>query len=64
LVGRGAAQTSGPAAAATAIGVGVLSNTLLKMALALVLGRGRFRWIVAGTLLAMGAALVGTNALR
>jgi uncharacterized membrane protein (DUF4010 family) len=61
---RGAAQTSGPETAATAIAVGVLSNTLLKMALAFFLGGGRFRWIVAGTLLAMGAALVGTIALR
>jgi uncharacterized membrane protein (DUF4010 family) len=54
---RGVAQTSGPAIAATAIAVGVLSNTVLKSGLAFFLGSARFRLIAGGTLLLMAAAL-------
>jgi uncharacterized membrane protein (DUF4010 family) len=44
--------------AALAIAIGVLSNTTLKLGIALVIGAGAFRTIVAGALLAMGAAAV------
>lgn len=54
---RGVAQNAGVEIAATAIAVGVLSNTLLKMGLAVVLGSARFRAIAGGALLAMAAAL-------
>ncbi len=55
---RGAAYTVSPEAAAIAIGIGVLSNTVLKLALAAALGRGRFRVVTAGVLamMAIGAA--------
>jgi uncharacterized membrane protein (DUF4010 family) len=56
---RSVARTSSLELAALAIAVGVLSNTVLKMALALILGRAQFRTIAAGTLalmLAGGAA--------
>jgi uncharacterized membrane protein (DUF4010 family) len=43
---------------ATAITVGVLSNTALKLALALVWGTGRFRLLTCTALLAIGATLV------
>lgn len=54
---RGVAQSAGVEIAATAIAVGVLSNTLLKMGLAVVLGSARFRAIAGGALLVMAAAL-------
>jgi uncharacterized membrane protein (DUF4010 family) len=41
---------------ARAIAIGILSNTVLKLALALFLGRGEFRWIAGLGLLAWGAA--------
>jgi len=44
------------ALAATAIAVGVLSNTILKLILALALGRGEFRGIAAGGLVALALA--------
>jgi uncharacterized membrane protein (DUF4010 family) len=46
------------AIAAAAIGVGVLSNTILKLVMALLLGNLAFRWVVGGTLLVMAAAAV------
>lgn len=59
---RGVAQTVSPAIAATAIAVGVLANTGLKLGLALVFGSPRFRTIAGGTLalmlVAAGAAIV------
>ena len=56
---RGVAATGDRALAALAISIGVLSNTAMKMTMALFLGRGAFRVIAAGTLavmLAVGAA--------
>jgi len=50
---RSVTRTSSLELAALAIAVGVLSNTAMKMAIALFLGRGRFRWIAAGTLALM-----------
>lgn len=44
--------------AAKAIAVGVLTNTAFKTAVALVVGSGRFRWLVLGGLGALGAASV------
>ena len=59
---RGVAQTISPAVAATAIAVGVLTNTGLKLGLALFFGSRRFRTIAGGALalmlVAIGAALV------
>ena len=58
---RGAAQTTSPATAATAIAVGVFANTGMKLGLALVFGSRGFRLIAGGALalmlLALGAAL-------
>jgi uncharacterized membrane protein (DUF4010 family) len=45
-------------AAADALTVGIFANTLLKASVALVIGRGRFRWIVAAALAAMAATIV------
>jgi uncharacterized membrane protein (DUF4010 family) len=59
---RSVARTSSLELAALAIAVGVLSNTAMKMAMALILGRAQFRTIAAGTLAAMllgGAAALG-----
>ena len=50
---RSVTRTSPLEVAALAIGIGVLSNTAMKMAIALILGRGRFRTIAAGTLALM-----------
>ena len=59
---RSVARTSSLELAALAIGVGVLSNTAMKMTIALILGRAQFRTIAAGTLAVMllggAAALV------
>lgn len=59
---RGVAQTVSPAMAATAIAVGVLANTGLKLGLALFFGSRGFRTIAGGALalmlVAVGAALV------
>lgn len=44
--------------AAQALSIGILSNTVLKIAAALILGRGRFRMLTAGGLAAIGAAIV------
>ena len=50
---RSIARTSSLDVAALAIAVGVLSNTAMKMAIALILGRSQFRTIAAGTLALM-----------
>lgn len=50
---RSVSRTSSLELAALAIAVGVLSNTALKMAIALILGRSQFRTIAAGTLALM-----------
>lgn len=59
---RGVATTDSPAVAATAIAVGVLTNTAMKLGLAVFLGAPGFRAIAGGTLavmfLAMGSALL------
>jgi uncharacterized membrane protein (DUF4010 family) len=59
---RGVAQTISPVVAATAIAVGVLANTAMKLGLALFLGAPGFRAIAGGTLalmlVAIGAALL------
>ena len=51
-----AAEAGAVIPAARAIAVGVLSNTLLKLALVLVIGHGAFRGLAAGGLLAMAVA--------
>jgi uncharacterized membrane protein (DUF4010 family) len=56
---RSVARTSSLQLAALAIAVGVLSNTAMKMTIALSLGRSQFRTIAAGTLAVM---LVGGGA--
>jgi len=59
---RDVAQAVSPAVAATAIAIGVLTNTAMKLALATVLGSRGFRLIAGGALAlmlaAIGAALV------
>jgi uncharacterized membrane protein (DUF4010 family) len=59
---RGVAVTACPAVAATAIAVGVLANTAMKLALAVFLGASRFRVIAGGALalmlVVMGAAVL------
>ena len=42
--------------AAEVIAIGILSNTVLKLALALAIGRNRFRWLAAAGLAAMAIA--------
>ena len=61
---RGVAQTVSPAVAATAIAVGVLANTGLKLALALFFGSRRFRLVAGGALALMLLALGIALALR
>jgi uncharacterized membrane protein (DUF4010 family) len=56
---RGVAQTVSPAVAATAIAIGVLANTAMKLGLAVVLGSRRFRAIAGGALALMLVALGG-----
>jgi uncharacterized membrane protein (DUF4010 family) len=45
--------------AATALAAGIVSNTLLKLSVACVIGRGAFRVITSATLGAMAAAILG-----
>ncbi len=52
--------TTAPAIAATAIGIGVLSNTCVKLTIAAVVGRGRFRLLTAIGLASMAVALGAT----
>jgi uncharacterized membrane protein (DUF4010 family) len=54
--GHGASQK----VAAQALALGILSNTALKAVVALAIGTGRFRWVAAGTLAGIGAALGGS----
>jgi uncharacterized membrane protein (DUF4010 family) len=60
---RGVARTGSPAVAATAIAVGVLANTAMKLGLALFLGNRTFRLIAGGALTLMLATLAATLAL-
>jgi hypothetical protein len=46
-----------PAVASIAIGIGVLSNTCVKLAVAAIIGRGRFRMLSVTGLAAMAALL-------
>jgi uncharacterized membrane protein (DUF4010 family) len=59
---RNVAETVSPEAAATAIAVGVLTNTAMKLGLSLAFGSHRFRTIAGGALglmlVALGAAIV------
>lgn len=61
-VTRAVAAGTAPAVAAIAITIGVLANTITKLLIALVIGRGRFRlWTASGLGLmavALGAAIV------
>lgn len=57
---RGVAATDSPAMAATAIAVGVLTNTAMKLGLAVVLGAPRFRAVAGGALALMLVAMGGT----
>lgn len=59
LVTKGAAAD----VAATAVTIGVLANTLVKMTIALVVGRGQFRVLTAVGLAAMAVALGAAIAL-
>lgn len=56
---RGVAATASPAIAATAIAVGVLANTVMKLGLAVVFGAPRFRAIAGGSLALMLVAVGG-----
>jgi uncharacterized membrane protein (DUF4010 family) len=58
------ADSVSPAVASAAIAVGVLSNTGMKMALAVILGSHRFRLITACTLAGMLVALAAALAIR
>jgi uncharacterized membrane protein (DUF4010 family) len=59
---RDVATTGSPAIAATAIAVGVLANTAMKLGLGILFGAARFRVIAGGALalmlVAIGAALL------
>jgi uncharacterized membrane protein (DUF4010 family) len=59
---RGVAESASPAMAATAITIGVLSNTAMKLGLAVFFGSRRFALVAGGALLlmlvALGSALV------
>ncbi len=56
---RGLGTRAGIDEAAQAIAVGILANTLLKASVAVVIGRGVFRGLTAGALLAVAALLAG-----
>ena len=56
---RGVAQEVSPAVAATAIAIGVLANTAMKLGLAVFLGGQRFRAIAGGALALMLVAVGG-----
>ena len=48
--------------AASALAVGIVSNTVLKLGVVLALGTGRFRWLAAGGLLLIALALAASIA--
>jgi uncharacterized membrane protein (DUF4010 family) len=56
---RGVAASASPAIAATAIAVGVLANTGMKLGLTIVFGAPRFRIIAGSALSLMLVALAG-----
>jgi uncharacterized membrane protein (DUF4010 family) len=57
---RGASGTLSPSVAAIAIAVGVLTNTAMKLGLAVVLGSSKFRLLAGSALLLMLLALAAT----
>jgi uncharacterized membrane protein (DUF4010 family) len=57
---RGVAETASPGIAATAIAVGVLANTGMKLGLALFFGTARFRMIAGGALAMMLLAIAAS----
>ncbi|HUU35438.1 MAG TPA: MgtC/SapB family protein [Vicinamibacterales bacterium] len=59
---RGMAARAGLDAAARAIAVGVFTNTVLKAAIAVTVGRGAFRGVAGAALTAMALALAATLA--
>jgi uncharacterized membrane protein (DUF4010 family) len=61
---RDVAQAVSPATAAAAITIGVLTNTVLKLGLALLFGSRRFKVIAGGALFLMLVALGGALILR
>jgi uncharacterized membrane protein (DUF4010 family) len=61
---RGAADGIPIDVAARAVTVGVLTNTVVKLGVAMVLGRAEFRWLAGPTLAAMAAALGISLVLR
>lgn len=61
---RSAAASGDVSPAALALVAGILSNTLLKLTVAVVLGRGSFRTATAAMLGAMGLAMAVTLVLR
>ena len=61
---RGTATMASPVLAATAIAIGVLANTAMKLGLALFLGAPRFRAIAGGALALMLVAIAATLLLR
>lgn len=56
---RGVAETASPEMAATAIAIGVLTNTVMKLGLAVTIGSRRFALIAGGALLLMLIAIGG-----
>ena len=60
---RGVAYTASHRTAAVAIAIGVLANTVLKLALTLIFGSPRFQRIAGGILALMTLAAAGTLAL-
>lgn len=61
---RGVADTASPEVAATAIAIGVLSNTAMKLGLAVTIGSRRFALIAGGALLLMLITIVSALGLR
>lgn len=57
-----AADGATPEAAATAVTIGVIANTIVKLGIAIVIGRGRFRTLAGAGLALMGAALAAAVA--
>lgn len=61
---RDVARAVSPAVAAAAIAIGVLTNTAMKLGLALLFGSRSFKLSAGGALVLMLAALGGALALR
>jgi uncharacterized membrane protein (DUF4010 family) len=61
---RSVAGTAGVEAAARAVTVGILANTVLKTAIAVGVGRGAYRRLAGAALLAVALVLAALLALR